>query len=176
MATGSTRLHVVPWADPFLDRVGVDLRSGYVERFWLPVLGPSATWLLRRLADGLDRAPEGFDVDVGVLAACLGIGGPDSRHAPISRALRRCARFGLVRPMGDDVLAVRRCAGPLPAQSLARLPAPLRAAHPYGVPSAPRSVSPATAASPSDADTAADAVEPAPSDPSDPSAPTALPP
>lgn len=123
------RLHVVAWVDPVLDAAGVDLRSGYVERYWLPVLGPSATWLLRRLADGLDRAPDGFEVDLADLAASLGVGGPDSRHAPIRRALRRCTRFGLVRPLGGEVLAVRRAAGRVPERNLARLPPPLRAAH-----------------------------------------------
>ena len=123
------RLHVVAWVDPVLDAAGVDLRSSYVERYWLPVLGPSATWLLRRLADGLDRAPDGFDVDLADLAASLGVGGPDSRHAPIHRALRRCARFGLVRPLGGELLALRRAAGRVPERNLARLPPPLRAAH-----------------------------------------------
>jgi hypothetical protein len=34
-------LNVEPWADPVVDELGVDPRAPYVERFWLPVLGPS---------------------------------------------------------------------------------------------------------------------------------------
>ena len=37
------RLRIVRWADPVVDVVGHDLRSTYVERFWLPVLGPTTT-------------------------------------------------------------------------------------------------------------------------------------
>ena len=39
-----------PWPDPVIDRLGHDPRSPYVEQFWLGVLGPSTTWLMRRLA------------------------------------------------------------------------------------------------------------------------------
>lgn len=34
-------LRIQPWPDPLLDDQGHDPRSAYVERFWLPVLGPS---------------------------------------------------------------------------------------------------------------------------------------
>src|SRR5688572_3024262 len=43
---------------------GHDPRSPYVERFWLGVLGPSTTWLLRCLAYGFDGQPDGFDLDL----------------------------------------------------------------------------------------------------------------
>ena len=33
-------LMVVPWLDPLVDSVGYDVRSQYVELFWLNVLGP----------------------------------------------------------------------------------------------------------------------------------------
>ena len=42
-------VRVAPWDDPVVDRRGHDPRSAYVEQFWLSVLGPTATWLLRRL-------------------------------------------------------------------------------------------------------------------------------
>ena len=50
-------LVVLPWADPVVDPIGHDPRSRYVELFWLGILGPTATLLLRRLADGLDVLP-----------------------------------------------------------------------------------------------------------------------
>ena len=43
---------VRPWIDPVVDDDGFDPRSRYVEVFWLGVLGPTATWLLRRLVAG----------------------------------------------------------------------------------------------------------------------------
>ena len=47
---------VEAWPDPVVDELGHDPRSTYVERFWLPVLGPSTVWFLRRVADGLGAA------------------------------------------------------------------------------------------------------------------------
>src|SRR3954451_13629533 len=55
-------LTIRPWPDEVIDALGHDPRSAYVERFWLGVLGPSAIWLLRRLASGLDAAPAGFEL------------------------------------------------------------------------------------------------------------------
>ena len=46
---------VRPWLDPVVDDHGFDPRSRYVEEFWLGVLGPTATWLIRRLVAGLER-------------------------------------------------------------------------------------------------------------------------
>jgi len=48
----SKKLVVVPWHDPVVEEVGYDVRSMYVELFWLNVLGPSATWIMRRLTNG----------------------------------------------------------------------------------------------------------------------------
>ncbi len=42
-------LPVRPWPDGVIDALGHDPRSLYVERFWLGILGPSTTWLLRFL-------------------------------------------------------------------------------------------------------------------------------
>lgn len=36
-------LHVRPWPDDIVDRLGFDARSSYAEDFWLPVLGPPST-------------------------------------------------------------------------------------------------------------------------------------
>ena len=46
----SETLTIRPWPDEVIDRLGFDPRSPYVERFWLGVLGPSTTWLMRRFA------------------------------------------------------------------------------------------------------------------------------
>ena len=52
-------LQVLPWSDPVIDQVGYDPRSRYVERFWLGILGPSATWLMRYLVESF-RAAAGY--------------------------------------------------------------------------------------------------------------------
>lgn len=116
-----------------LDRHGMDPRGAYAERFWLPVVGPSSLWLLRRLVEGLEEMPEGFVADVADTARALGIGGPESRHAPLARSLQRCERFGLVRLEtgrgAPDTVAVRRRLGPVPQHRLGRLPASLQFEH-----------------------------------------------
>ena len=53
-------LTVRPWADDVIDSLGFDPRAPYVERFWLGVLGPSTTWLLRRSGDRVRPAPRGL--------------------------------------------------------------------------------------------------------------------
>ena len=50
-------LHIVAWVDPVVDTLGYDPRSFYVEQFWLPVVGPTSTWFLRRVAAQFDAAP-----------------------------------------------------------------------------------------------------------------------
>lgn len=122
-------LTVRPWPDPVIDTLGHDPRSPYVEQFWLGVLGPSTTWLLRRLAAGLDAAPAGFDLDLAEVATALGIGGRSGRHAPLARALARCVRFELAELRPDLSLAVRRKLPPLSRRQIVRLPASLQVAH-----------------------------------------------
>src|SRR3989475_13177036 len=99
-------LHVRPWPDPVIDAVGHDPRSTYVERFWLGVVGPSTTWLLRRMATGLEASPAGFDLRLEDTARALGLGGP-RRHSPFLRALAPRRPFRLRPPAGDRGLAGR---------------------------------------------------------------------
>lgn len=129
-------LRVTIWDDQMVDPQGMDVRSWYVERFWLPVVGPSAVLALRLLADRLDRSPGGLIVDLEEAARSLGVGGSASRHAPLRRALERCVRFGLARSRGGGVLEVRRTVGVLPQRHLARLPAELQEEHGRWVPPA----------------------------------------
>ena len=70
-------INIVPWPDPILDRVGHDPRSRYVERFWLPTLGPTARLLLRHLADRFDEDPDGLTLPVAATNHALGFGPKD---------------------------------------------------------------------------------------------------
>lgn len=121
-------LHVRPWPDPVIDAVGHDPRSSYVERFWLGVLGPSTTWLLRRVATGLEAEPEGFDLPLAETARSLGLGG-DGRNSPFVRALARCCQFDVAQPAGEGALNVRRRLPPLTRRQLVRLPEGLQQEH-----------------------------------------------
>ena len=122
-------LTISPWPDPLIDRLGHDPRSWYVETFWLGVLGPSTTWLLRRLVAGLEASPEGFVLSLAETARALGLGDRGGRHSPFLRALHRTVLFELAQPREDDVLAVRSKLPPLSRRHLARLPESLQEAH-----------------------------------------------
>jgi len=124
-----TFLPVRPWPDPVIDALGHDPRSTYVEMFWLGILGPSTTWLLRRLAAGLDASPTGFDLDLADTAAALGLGSRGGRHSPFMRALGRCCQFDLAVAAPDGTMAVRRMVPPLNRRQVLRLPPSLLAAH-----------------------------------------------
>jgi hypothetical protein len=121
-------LVVVPWHDDVVDPIGYDPRSPYVEMFWLNILGPTATWLLRRVVDGLDHYPGGYELDLEQTAKALGLGYSRGTLNPFARALHRCVLFGAAQPV-DGGLAVRRRLPPVSARHLARMPDHLRDAH-----------------------------------------------
>ena len=122
-------LSIRPWPDPVIDSLGHDPRSAYVEQFWLGVLGPSTTWLLRRLAAGLEAEPAGFELHLADTARALGLGDKTGRSGPFVRALGRCCQFGLAQPHDRTTLAVRRKLPPLNRRQVERLPEPLQTAH-----------------------------------------------
>ncbi len=126
--TPSPTLMVVAWHDELVDAIGHDPRSQYVELFWLNVLGPTATWLFRRLAGGLDTYPHGYELDLDETARALGLGYSPGTTNPFIRALQRCVLFGVAQDISGGI-AVRRRVPPVAARHLARMPPHLRAAH-----------------------------------------------
>lgn len=122
-------LHVTAWADPVVDQVGHDPRSGYAERFWLPILGPSTYLLLRQLVTLLDDSPDGAELPLLDGAHRLGLGTRGGRNAPFLRAINRAIQFKVCRCHDGAQLEVRRHLAPLTRQQVSRLAAPLRDAH-----------------------------------------------
>ena len=127
-APSDPTLMVVPWNDPLIDTVGHEVRSLYVELFWLNVLGPSATWALRRLVNGLDRYPLGYELDLDEMANELGLSYSTSTSNTFVRALQRCVLFGAAQPIPDG-LAVRRRLPTVSARHLSRMPDGLQQRH-----------------------------------------------
>ena len=123
------RITVVPWVDPVVEARGFDPHSPYLELVWLPVIGPSTAWLLRRLVAGLRVHPEGYPVDLAELAAALGLSASTARRSPVQRSLQRLIQFHLAREVRPGVVGVRRKVGPVTAGQLARLPVALQQAH-----------------------------------------------
>lgn len=124
----TTTVMIRPWYDPVVDDDGHDPRSRYVETFWLGILGPTATWLIRRLAAGLDRSPDGYQIDLECTAQAMGLGFSSGRASPFSKALQRCVMFGLAHPIPGG-LAVRRRVPAIAHRHLRRMPDDLQAAH-----------------------------------------------
>jgi hypothetical protein len=121
-------ISVLPWNDPLVEAIGHDPRSTYVENFWLGILGPSTTWLLRRLAAGFELYPDGFELDLDETAKALGLAAAGGRHSPFARALQRSVQFGMAQPHTGGLL-VRRKLPPLSRRHIARLPEPVQLAH-----------------------------------------------
>lgn len=124
----SPTLIVLPWPDPSADRHGHEACGRYTELFILPILGPTATWLLRRLVDGLDSYPNGYELDLGETAGALGLNYVPGRPGPFHKAVQRIVMFGHAQavPYG---LAVRTRLHTLSAKQVDRLPPHLRTLH-----------------------------------------------
>ena len=99
-------LVVVPWHDPVVDTNGHCVLSRYVEHFWLPVLGPSALWILRRIVIGFEEFPGGFEIDVPYMAAAVGLSFNAGANSSFTRSLQRCTMFGAAQALQGG-LAVR---------------------------------------------------------------------
>jgi hypothetical protein len=132
-------LRIEPWFDPVVAQVGHDPRSAYAETYWLPVLGPSTTWLLRRFAAHLDDMPAGVELDTEELARGLGLGERSGPNAPFARTVKRCVDFQMAE-WRDTSLAVRRHLPPLARRHLRRLTDSLQARHALETETMPRTV------------------------------------
>lgn len=117
-----------PWVDPVVDERGHDPRGAYVERYWLGVIGPTATWIMRRFADRFDEQPDGFMLDLDHTASTMGLSFAKGANSPFGRALHRCVMFGLAQPLSDG-FAVRRRFPSVANRHLKRLPDDLQAEH-----------------------------------------------
>lgn len=117
-----------PWIDPVVDENGHDPRSAYAERYWLSVIGPTATLIMRRLADEFDRDPDGFVIDLAHTATTMGLSYTKGANSPFGKALHRCVMFGLAQPTPDGFV-VRRKLPNVAQRHLSRLPDDVQRAH-----------------------------------------------
>ncbi len=123
-----THIRISPWIDPVVDQRGHDPRSTYVERFWLGTLGPTATWLVRRLVAGFDDHPDGYDLDLAATAQILGLSYSKGASNAFAKAFGRCIMFGLAHQRSDGY-AVRRMLPDVARRHLSRMPSVLQQEH-----------------------------------------------
>jgi hypothetical protein len=119
---------IEPWTDAVIDALGHDPKSPYVERFWLGILGPSATWLLRSISYGLDAAPAGFNLSQIDTARVLGLGDRTGKYSPLQRSLTRLCTFEFAY-FRSETLVVRSRVPWLEPRQVARLSGGLQDEH-----------------------------------------------
>ncbi|HWD25223.1 MAG TPA: hypothetical protein VG368_07135 [Acidimicrobiales bacterium] len=106
-----------------------DARSEYVERCWLPLLGPSTLLFLRFAASALEQGSDGVEFDLPDVARALGLGGRTSEGAPFRRMLIRAVNFRVARIERPGCVAIRRYLPEISSRQLARLPVAAADAH-----------------------------------------------
>lgn len=110
---------VLPLRDETIERIGHPLHSVYVERFWLPIVGPSTLCMARNL---LARTP-GAQVTLELLGSELGL-----NENVTLRTIDRLLRFGFALHTERSLL-MRTHVAPLSLHQFGKLPAHLRIAH-----------------------------------------------
>lgn len=96
------------------------VRGTYVERYWLPLMGPTAYCFLRRAV----LMPTDWSIDVGVLAATLGIlPGSGGRGSKLVGTLARLIRWNHLYIGDDHVIRVHTRLPSLSRTQIRRLPA-----------------------------------------------------
>lgn len=119
--------------DPVVEAMGHDPRSAYAHDYWLPILGPSALAVIRKLIERLEADGERTTVDVAELAASVGLGShaAPSRNSRIVATLNRLCQFGLAEahsgPGEITLYRVRTAWAPITRRQAERLPARLQA-------------------------------------------------
>ena len=115
--------------DPRVQRVGFDLTDPYVEQCWGPVVGPSATLLLRRMQTlWTERVPA--TITHGELSRTLGLGAGAGANSRLMHSIDRLVRYRLAtwHEHGQSLDVYRQAPG-LSPHHLERLPEWTRQAH-----------------------------------------------
>lgn len=120
--TRPTRIHVVADHTP-----GIHRTATLEAMWWLPILGPTATWLAVILAAGAEAGRD-EPWPTGELADRLGL-----KDSLLWRAVDRLHRYGVLTFPSTDVATVRLELPPLPQGRLSRLPAAMADAYPQPV-------------------------------------------
>jgi len=125
----SATITLIPWKGAPGSRPSHDARSPYVERCWLPILGPSTLLFLRFAVEMLDDAGEGASLALGEIARALGLGGRAGDTGPFLRMLSRAVDFHVAKWVNTGTVAVRRDLPELSPRQLERAPEVVRTAH-----------------------------------------------
>lgn len=126
--TSTSSVVLRPWPDALGPGSGVALHTAYVDRYWMPLLGPLATCLARLLTRIIQQQREPVRVSACELTAGLGL--PETTPWDVidgALGALTAARIVSLTPAGD--VHVRAELPHLDAEQEARLPLGLRVAH-----------------------------------------------
>ena len=85
-------LKLIAWNDPLIELVGFPPHHAYVELLWLPVVGPSGTWVYRRLWQRVQQHPDARPSTWPTsLPRSDSAGGPRSARRSKRRSTASCA-------------------------------------------------------------------------------------
>jgi hypothetical protein len=125
-----SKLMLQPWTEH--DTPGFHPLSPYVEFCYLPVLGPTATWLYRRLG-GMVACNGQIEVDLADLATSMGLGRSIGPNSKLARSLGRLVHHNVARWDAIEMMSVRTELPPLSPLRVRRLPFTERVCHEYAV-------------------------------------------
>ncbi len=117
---------VEPWMIPNCGETRWPIRSKQVELFWLPVLGPSAIALLRRLDLIVATSTRPVTLETEELASSLGLRRSYGRASLLERAMERCIAFRAIREQRSSCYEVRQHLPALNPRQIRRLPPALK--------------------------------------------------
>ena len=135
--TTITRIGIRLGANPVRALGDTPLGSEYLTRWWLPVLGPSATWLLHHIARDADSYRDTWRYHTPTeLAAPVGLGTNGGINGPLIRSLDRINRFRCGRwvltprdSQGEPLLTIYDTVNLVPEPIARSWPDPMRKAH-----------------------------------------------
>jgi hypothetical protein len=120
----SKMLAFQPWNDPHFDRWGSEPRSSYVERFWLPVLGPSSIVLARNIMAAFDSNNGGYRINSAVQAGSVGLA-----PGQLRRVIERLVGFGLAKYCDPNTVALRTAWPLIGSSAIRQLPKAISQLH-----------------------------------------------
>ncbi|HEX2575243.1 MAG TPA: hypothetical protein VHK88_02770 [Aquihabitans sp.] len=127
-ATEDLTIPIRPWPQAAGPRQGTSPQSPYVDHYWMPLLGPTATSLARLLVRIVQQDPSTTHLPVGQLAASLGLDGRDAGRT-VDAALERLRQEGITAVTESGVVLIGNVLPYLSPSQEARLPDGVQADH-----------------------------------------------
>jgi hypothetical protein len=117
------------WENKYSPDNSFYFRSPYIERFWLGILGPSATWLLRIVLAEIEQRDAPISFTSAILASRVGLADNTSWNSPLSRSIRRLIDFKIAKQSGAGHVSVSKYIPPLSLRQIGVLTADEKILH-----------------------------------------------